>query len=222
MIRIFIGYDPREAIAYHVLSYSILARASEPVSIAPLSLRGLRRVFDRERDPLQSTDFAFTRFLVPALCAHAGWALFLDCDMLMLDNVAKLWDLRDERYAVQVVKHAHEPSEDTKFLGARQTRYARKNWSSVMLFNNARCRQLSAAYVHKASGLDLHQFAWCEDDKIGALPSRWNHLAGYDALRSDAAIVHYTSGGPWFDAYKTCDYAHEWRAERDALNAIGK
>jgi len=218
MIRVFIGYDPREAVAFSVLSYSIHARASDAVAIAPLMLSEVKQVFTRERHPLQSTDFSFSRFLTPYLSDYAGWSLFMDCDMLMLDDVAQLWKLRDERYAVMVVKHNHVPREERKFLDQPQTAYQKKNWSSVMLFNNAKCRALSPEYVNKASGLELHQFKWLADDElIGAIPERWNHLVGYNAPRRDAALVHYTLGGPYFEEYRNCEYAEEWRRERDAM-----
>ncbi|TAK72572.1 MAG: glycosyltransferase [Betaproteobacteria bacterium] len=218
MIRIFIGFDPREAVAYSVLAHSIRARASVPVTIAPLALSQLSTVLTRERHALQSTDFSFSRFLTPYLSDHAGWSLFMDCDMLMRDDVAKLWDLRDERYAVQVVKHDHKPRETTKFLGAVQTAYAKKNWSSVMLFNNARCGKLTPDYVNTAGGLELHQFKWLESDAlIGELPHRWNYLVGYDAPSEDIALAHYTIGGPYFPEYADCPLADEWRAERDAM-----
>ena len=217
-VRIFIGYDPREAVAFSVLAFSIHRRASVPVAIAPLMLSQLGRLMTRERHPLQSTDFAFSRFLTPLLSGYAGWSIFMDCDMLVLDDVAALWALRDERYAVQVVKHDHRPREESKFLGAPQTRYEKKNWSSVMLFNNARCRALSAEYVNSATGLELHQFKWLENDAlIGALPDRWNHLVGYNPPRKDAALVHYTLGGPYFEDYRDCEYSKEWFAERDAM-----
>ena len=221
MIPVLIGFDPREAIAFHVLSRSIQARASQPVSIAPLRLSQLESVLTRERHPLQSSDFSFSRFLTPYLCGYTGWALFMDCDMLMLDDVAALWSLRDDRYAVMVVKHDHKPRETVKFLGEPQSAYEKKNWSSVMLFNNARCTTLTPEYVNHGSGLELHQFKWLQgEDSIGALPSRWNHLVGYDAPRADAALVHYTLGGPYFDAYAGCEYSDEWRAERDAMLAV--
>jgi lipopolysaccharide biosynthesis glycosyltransferase len=218
MIRVFIGYDPREAVAFSVLAYSIQARASQPVSIAPLMLAQLKGILTRERHPLQSTDFSFSRFLVPYLSGHEGWSVFMDCDMLMLEDVARLWQLRDDRYAVMVVKHNHVPKETVKFLGEPQTKYEKKNWSSVILFNNARCRALTPGYVNKATGLELHQFKWLDnDDLIGALPDRWNHLVGYNPPRRDAALVHYTQGGPYFDEYRGCEYAKEWFAERDAM-----
>ena len=218
MINVFIGYDPREAVAFSVLGYSIQARASEPVSVAPLMLDQLKKVLTRERHPLQSSDFSFSRFLTPHLSSYSGWSAFMDCDMLMRDDIAKLWRLRDERYAVMVVKHDHVPRETVKFLGEPQSKYEKKNWSSVMLFNNARCRTLTPDYVNTASGLDLHQFKWLgNDDLIGALPDSWNHLVGYNAPRADAALVHYTLGGPYFSEYASCEYSAEWRAERDAM-----
>ncbi len=217
MIRAFIGFDPREAIAFSVLAYSIHVRSSAPVSITPLVLAQLAATFTRERHPLQSTDFAFSRFLTPYLSDYQGWSIFMDCDMLMLDDIAKLWALRDERFAVQVVKHDHQPRESVKFLGQPQTQYPKKNWSSVMLFNNARCRALTPEYVNSASGLELHQFKWLDETAIGDLPRRWNHLVGYYKPTRDASLVHYTLGGPYFEEYRDCEYATEWRAELEAM-----
>jgi hypothetical protein len=223
MIRVFIGYDPREAVAYNVLAHSLHARATEPVSTAPLMLSQLKAVLTRERHPLQSTDFSFSRFLTPYLSDYAGWSVFMDCDMLVLKDIAELWKLRDDRYAVMVVKHDHVPKESVKFLGEPQSKYEKKNWSSVMLFNNARCRALTPDYVNRASGLELHQFKWlASDDFIGALPDAWNHLVGYNPPRRDAALVHYTLGGPYFSEYAACEYADAWRAERDAMLHAGK
>jgi hypothetical protein len=225
MIRIFIGYDPREAVAFNVLQHSILRRAGGPVAIVPLALSQLGGLMWRERNPLQSTDFSFSRFLTPFLSGFEGWSLFIDCDMLVLDDVARLWDLRDDRAAVQVVKHDHRPVEDTKFLGAVQTRYEKKNWSSVMLFNNARCRALTPEAVNTASGLELHQFKWLEDESlIGELPRRWGHLVDYDppAPARDLSLLHYTIGGPYFDDYRDCGYADLWFAERDAMLACAR
>lgn len=217
MIRIFIGYDPRESIAYHVLSHSILRRASAPVSITPLVLPQLSLIHTRPRDPLQSTDFSFTRFLVPYLCGFEGWAIYMDCDMLCMDDTAKLWALRDDFYNVMCVKHNYEPREETKFLGAAQTVYLRKNWSSLMLFNCARCTALSPDYVNSANGLRLHQFWWSQDTRNGTLPNRWNHLVDYDTPSADVAIVHYTLGGPWFDEYRNCGYADMWFNELEHM-----
>lgn len=224
MIRIFIGYDPREAVAFNVLSHSIHVRASEPVLIAPLMLSQLKKQMWRERHPLQSTDFSFSRFLVPLLSGFEGWSLFCDSDMLVIDDIANLWSLRDERFAVQVVKHDHKPADTVKFLDQPQRPYEKKNWSSVILFNNARCKALTADYVNTATGLELHQFKWLGDDSlIGELPHRWNHLVDYDpALPPEqVSLLHYTEGGPYFEAYRTCGYAALWLAERDRMLFAG-
>ena len=222
MINITIGFDGREAAAFNVLAYSIHARASQPVSIAPIMLSQLKGVFQRERHPLQSTDFSFSRFLTPWMAGYQSWSIFMDCDMLVLDDIAKLWAMRDERYAVMVVKHHHVPKEEKKFLDEPQSKYEKKNWSSVMLFNNPRCRALTPEYINTASGLELHQFKWLGNDNlIGEIPAKWNHLVGYDAPRKDASLVHYTLGGPYFDTYRDCEYASEWFAERDAMLYAG-
>lgn len=224
MMRIFIGYDPREAVAFNVLAHSINVRASAPVTIAPLMLSQLKEVLWRERHPLQSTDFSFSRFLVPLLSGYEGWSMFCDSDMLVLDDVAKLWTLRDDRYAVQVVKHDHKPADTVKFLEQPQRPYEKKNWSSVILFNNAKCTALTADYVNTATGLELHQFKWLGDDSlIGEIPPRWNHLVDYDpALPPErVSLLHFTEGGPYFEAYKTCGYADLWFAERDRMLFAG-
>jgi len=220
MIRVFLGYDHREVVAYHVACHSIHSRSSEPVEIAPVMLSQLKGVFSRERNSLQSTDFSFSRFLVPWLCGYEGWAVFADCDILCLDDIAKLWALRDDRYAVMCVHHDHRPKGDTKFLGEKQTQYEKKNWSSVMLMNNAKCRALTPDYVNTKTGLELHRFRWLESDAlIGAIPAKWNHLVDYDAPlpESELGIIHYTEGGPYFPGYRGCGYADLWRRELRGL-----
>ena len=220
MIRVFIGFDTVETVSYHVLSHSIQARCSEPVSITPLMLTQLSGLMTRERHNLQSTEFSFSRFLVPHLCDYQGWALFMDCDMLVLDDMADLWKLRDDNFAVQEVKHDHVPKETTKFLGQPQSKYEKKNWSSVMLFNNGKCKALTPDFVNTATGLELHRYQWLDGDHlIGDIPHRWNHLVGYDETVpvGEVSNLHYTIGGPYFDDYKDTDYAAEWFAEKDAM-----
>ncbi len=220
MIRVFLGYDSREAVAFHVASHSIHCRSSQPVSVAPIMLSQLRGIFNRGKHELQSTEFSFSRFLVPYLSDYQGWSLFMDGDVLCLDDIAKLWELRDERYSVQVVKHEHVPTEKTKFLGEKQTVYEKKNWSSVVLFQNEKCRSLTPEYVNTASGLELHRFHWLgNDDLIGEIPHRWNHLVDYDPTIpiNDVSNLHFTSGGPYFEAYRNCSYAAEWMKEYEGL-----
>lgn len=220
-IPVFLGFDAAQSLAWAVAAHSIRARASAPVAIQSLRLDALRPIFDRPRDPKQSTDFAFTRFLVPHLMGYRGFAIYADCDVLMLRDVATLWALRDETRAVQVVQHDHRPRERQKFLGHVQTGYPRKNWSSLMLFNAARCAALTPGYVGSASGLDLHQFRWLDDAAIGGLPREWNHLVDYDPPRplEEIAMLHFTQGGPWLADYAACGYADVWRRERVAMEA---
>lgn len=222
-LRVFIGYDRRMPILFHVMAHSITSRASVPVALTPLVLPQFDGILQRPINDTQSTEFSFSRFLVPWLSGYEGWSLFVDNDMLFQDDIAALWALRDERFAVQVVKHHHVPAEDTKFLGERQTSYEKKNWSSVMLFNNARCRALTPEFVSSATGLELHQFKWLGDDGlIGELPPRWNHLVDYDPERplADIANLHYTSGGPYFAETRHCGYADAWLSAREELLAV--
>ena len=216
MLDVYIGYDPRESVAFYTLAHSILQRSSIPVSIAPLMRGQLGRLYWRDRGPTESTEFSMTRFLVPALSGFRGWSLYMDCDMLCRADIAELAARisSEKEQAVLVCKHDYVPKTERKFLGQVQTRYARKNWSSLMLFNNERCRALTPDYVNSASGLDLHRFAWTEERLIGELPLEWNWLVGEYAYNPAAKIVHYTLGGPYFGEYRDCDYAGEWFEER--------
>ena len=215
MLKVFIGYDPREVVAWHVLAHSILRRSSVPVEIIPLVRHQLRSVgFNREKDKKSSTDFSDTRFLVPFLCDFSGWAIFMDCDQLMLIDIVELWQQRDDKYAVMVRKHNHVPVEQTKFLGTEQTKYTKKNWSSLMLMNCSECSTLTPETVNRLSGLELHQFKWLAGDHlIGELDQGWNHLVGYDAPNPLAKHVHFTIGGPYYKEYSRCEFSSEWFSE---------
>jgi hypothetical protein len=222
VLRIFLGYDKRESVAYHVCSHSILKRSSIPVSITPLNKDCLRGFFTRPRGAYDSTDFAITRFLVPFLCDFQGFAFFMDGDMLCLGDVAELANYTSlmDKYgtAVRVVKHEYVPTEETKFLGNIQTKYAKKNWSSVIGFNNALCTQLTPEYVEKAPGLELHQFAWLKEHQIGQLPARWNVLVGVEDI-PNPSLLHFTKATPCFDMNQ--DYAELWKAEYEDMIGYG-
>jgi hypothetical protein len=219
--RIFVGFDSKEVVAYHVLCQSIIEHSSIPVAFSPIVLDNLRDIFTRERNALQSTEFSFSRFLVPYLSNYEGWSIFMDCDMLARADIAELWNLRDDRYAAMCVKHDYVPKVETKFLGQTQTKYEKKNWSSMILFNNSKCRALTKDFVNTATGLQLHQFKWLEsDEQIGDIPVTWNYLVNEYDKRDDAKIVHFTDGGPYFDEYKNDDYSDEWFAMRERVLAV--
>ena len=188
MIDVFIGYDEGEKIAYHELAESIRRNSSEPVSITPLCLNNLPN-FTRDKQQNQSTDFAFSRFMVPSLRKFDGWSIFMDCDMMFRGDIAELWNMRNMRYSVMCCKH----------------------WSSMMLLQNQMCHRLEPDYVNNASGLELHQFKWLmNDDAIGDIPLEWNWLVGEYEYNKDAKNVHWTLGGPYFEEYARSDYADEW------------
>jgi hypothetical protein len=213
LIRLFVGADPREAVGLSVFCSSVWCHASQPVSITPIGAN------------VCGTDgtnaFSLARFHVPRLCGYEGWAIWMDgSDMLMLDDIAKLWALRDEKYAVQVVKHEYTPRHRRKYVGtdmeAENASYARKNWSSVVLFN---CGLWAAIHSHLSDGPLMHRFEWLHDDMIGALPPEWNWLADEDGQceAAKARVVHYTNGIPAFPHYHDAPFASLWRAERKAM-----
>jgi hypothetical protein len=164
VLNVYIGYDPREQVAFYTLAHSILRRSSIPVSIAPVMRRQLKHLYTRARGPTESTEFSLTRFLVPALAGYRGWSLYMDCDMLCRVDIAELAAEieRQPDKAVLVCKHDYEPRPGLKMLNQVQTKYPRKNWSSLMLFNNERCRALTPDYVNSAPGLELHRFTWVD------------------------------------------------------------
>jgi len=221
MLTVCIGYDPHEIIAYHVLAHSIMARASKPVRIMPIMLSQLKGIHDRPRNPEQSTDFTYTRFLTPWLSDYEGTSIFLDADMLCLTDIYELHELasKDLYKDVLVVKHDYTPNPANKFLNQKQTTYPMKNWSSVMVFNGHRMgnRNLTPEYVNTASAMELHQFKWTSEDNIGELPAEWNHLVGEYAPNPAAKIVHYTRGGPYFKGHENCEYSEHWFKEFEEM-----
>lgn len=225
---IWIGFDPRETDAFAVARHSIERHCNTPIPVKGVVLTDLRngnlydrptsrregRLWDDISDAPMATEFACSRFLVPIL-AKSGWALFLDADMLVRRDIARLFALADPSKAVMVVKHDHQPPEGVKMDGQAQTRYARKNWSSVMLFNcdHPANRALTVELVNSVPGRDLHRFCWLEDGQIGELPAEWNYLVGHTDGVEDPAIVHFTDGVPSMAGYEDCEFADEWKAE---------
>jgi lipopolysaccharide biosynthesis glycosyltransferase len=234
MLKIWMGHDPREAEAYAVAKWSFARRASKPLDIRPIKLGALNasgiltRPIERQGSKLwcpisqapMATEFAISRFAVPFLGPREGWALFCDCDVIALDDVAGLFAEADPRYAVQVVQHRYMPKHGAKMDGVEQTIYSRKNWSSVMLWNLAHPAHdgLTLTMLNEAPGRDLHRFAWLAEDQIGHLSPRWNWLVG-EQPRTREGIAHFTLGGPWFDGWQPREHDELWLAERDSLRA---
>jgi hypothetical protein len=233
-VRVFVGYDSRERGAYEVCVASMRRHSSIPLLIEPLDERRLRhadlyrrewRVEDgqfidmRDRTPF-STEFSFTRFLVPALCQWRGVALFCDCDFLWRSDIAELFALADSKYsefAVQVVKHDHRPNETVKMDGRTQSRYYRKNWSSLIVWNCASPAHLMLTphKVNSARGQWLHAFSWLDDSEIGGLDESFNWLEGTSSMSIDPKAIHFTRGGPWLPGWQDVSFGDAWRAEAD-------
>jgi len=223
-MKVFVGYDTREDIAYQVCKHSIETK-SKLADVRPLKQQELRDAgwYTRPIDKLASTEFTFTRFLIPELTNFKGWALFMDCDMILTTDIKELFDQADPKYAVMCVQHDYTPKEGTKMDGQKQTIYPRKNWSSVMLFN---CGHPSNAALTQdlvndpeINGAYLHRFSWLKDEEIGELDHTWNYLVGvYDDIETPK-LIHYTEGGPWFENYRNGEFSRLWKDElQDMMN----
>jgi hypothetical protein len=243
ILNIWVGYDEREAEAYDVCRWSLARRSSLPVTVRKLELDDLvkqelywrgwtrdeqgRRIDNIDGKPF-STDFTFSRFLVPALAKQQhlrGLAVFVDADFLWLRDIQDLlWQI-DPDAAVSVVKHQFAPMNTLKMDGQAQQNYEKKLWSSLMVFNldHGALGALTPEYVNSASGSELHQFKWLPDELIGSIDEMWNWVPGHSRQPSlvertcsgrRLSALHYTNGLPLFDGYENCEYAGEWLEER--------
>ena len=213
-IPVYIGYDPREAIAFHTCVNSIIRYASKPVAIIPVALNLFKDYEETHTDG--SNHFIYTRFLVPHLQEYTGWAIFIDGDMIVRDDIVKLWELQNPYMDVMVVKHDYKTRMPVKYLGARNEDYPRKNWSSVILWNcnSFPNRQLTPEFVQKSTGSKLHRFSWLEDSRIGELPPEWNWLPDEYGINKEAKLLHYTLGTPCFQEFADTPQGDEWHRER--------
>lgn len=227
MIKIWIGYDSRQVDAYRVCLESLQEHLAPPVEVLPLKLAQIAseglynrstghrdgNLWDDISDAPMSTEFAISRFFIPFL-QDSGWAIFCDCDFLFRGDVAELIGLADKNYAIQVVKHNYVPRETTKMDGQKQTQYAKKNWSSLMLWNleHPAHKRLTLEMLNTRPGRDLHGFCWLGSDEIGGLPLEWNWLEGISNPNVIPKAVHYTRGLPNVAGYEDSAYADEWRA----------
>jgi hypothetical protein len=213
ILNIYIGYDEVEIVAYHTLSQSIIKHASGPVRISPICSKHFRKFFNRPRDVKQSNDFSFTRFLVPYLNNYNGYAIFMDCDMMLKTDIFEVLNEINPHKAISVVQHDYIPSDKVKYLNKVQYAYPRKNWSSFVVWNcsHEKNRKLTPSFVESASGLELHRFTWLLDTEIGDLDISWNWLVGdYINPPEDVKNVHWTIGGPYFQEYSDVEYSTEW------------
>jgi len=213
--KVFIGWDSREQDAYDVCVHSLLKHSSVELNIQPIVRSDLMDTgeYFREQPEAGSVEFTYTRFLTPYLSEYEGWSLFIDCDFLFTKDVAKLFSMADDQYAVMCVKHDYVPKAAAKMDGQKQIAYPRKNWSSCVLWNcgHEANRMLDPTVASTETGAYLHRFQFLDDDLIGELPLEWNWLEGeYEKPDTPPAVIHFTNGGPWFDECRDVDYAEMW------------
>ena len=209
-INIVVGFDQREAIAYHTFTQSIIEKSSVPIFFTPLAVNTLKGYRETHND--RSNDFIYSRFLTPYLNNFHGWAIFADGDMICQSDIKELWDLRDESKALHVVKHDYVTKVSRKYLGNINENYPRKNWSSLILWNcgHPKHKILTPDFIAHQTGQFLHRFSWLDNNDIGDLPKEWNWLAIEYPQNNSAKIIHYTLGTPCFKDYRNTDMADIW------------
>ncbi len=212
LIKLVVGFDQKEAIAYHVFCQSVLDKATQPVSFLPLAKNTLNKYCETHKDG--SNEFIYSRFLTPYLLGYSGWAIYADGDMVCLEDISKLWNLREghKEKAVLVVQHDYRTKKAIKYLGNKNENYPRKNWSSLVLWNceHPKNRILTPEFIQKSSGAFLHRFSWLEESEIGELKKEWNWLALEYPDNREAKLIHYTLGTPCFKEYSVSAMADIW------------
>jgi lipopolysaccharide biosynthesis glycosyltransferase len=215
IIKIVVGFDQREAVAYHTFTQSIIEKSTLPVSFIPLAIQTLADYKESHTD--KSNDFIYSRFLTPYLMKFNGWAIFADGDMVCLSDIKELWDLKDESKALMVVKHDYKTKSHQKYLGNINENYPRKNWSSVILWNcnHPKHKILTPHFIANQTGKYLHRFSWLQDDDIGELPKEWNWLATEYPANTHAKLIHYTLGTPCFKDYRNSEMSELWHQTQE-------
>jgi lipopolysaccharide biosynthesis glycosyltransferase len=209
-IYLIVGFDQREAVAYHTFCQSVIEKSSLPVLFMPLSLHALKGYKESHQDG--SNTFIYSRFLSPYLMGYEGWAIFADGDMVCKTDIAELWDKRDATKAVQVVKHNYQTKAPQKYLGNKNENYPRKNWSSLVLWNcgHPKNKILTPEFIEEHQGSFLHGFSWLNDSEIGELNMEWNWLAIEYEENTNAKLIHYTLGTPCWTEYSSTSMSDEW------------
>ena len=217
-VKIFVGFDQRESVAYHTFCQSLIENSSIPIQITPLAINTLKDYKETHTD--HSNDFIYSRFLTPYLNNFNGWAIYADGDMICQEDIKKLWELKDETKAVLVIMHNYQTKSRQKYLGNINENYPRKNWSSLILWNcsHPKHKILTPEFIQNQSGKYLHRFSWLDDSDIGALPLEWNWLAIEYSKNRKAKLIHYTLGTPCFKIYSDTDMSDIWYSYHKKTN----
>jgi len=221
LIKIFIGFDPREEIVFHTCVSSIIHNTKKPVSIIPLNLDQIKDVY-KESHSDGTNQFIYSRFLVPFLSGFDGISIFLDGDMIVNSCLSQLVSNISSDKAVSIVKHNYETKHKTKYWGLPNETYPRKNWSSVIVWNNKHIKNriLTPEFVAQSTGKYLHRFSWLDDNEIGDLDINWNWLVGEYEENKEAKILHYTLGAPCFKGFAEFGHSAEWFKYNKLINNL--
>ncbi|MDC1296179.1 glycosyltransferase [Pseudomonadota bacterium] len=208
---IVVGFDQKESVAYHTFVQSVIEQSTIPTRFMPLTIGSLTNYKEIHKDG--SNDFIYSRFLVPYLMNYNGWAIYADGDMVCLEDIKKLWDLRDNNFAVQVVKHNYKTKVKSKYWGNKNEDYPRKNWSSLILWNcnHQSHKILTPEFIQEQTGSFLHRFSWIKDKEIGEVAKEWNWLAMEYEEKKDINLIHYTIGTPCFKEYHDKSLSSYWK-----------
>ena len=211
IVDIVVGFDQRESVAYHTFAQSVIENSTVPVRFLPLSMSSLSNYKEVHKDG--SNEFIYSRFLVPYMMNFKGWAIYADGDMVCLEDIKKLWNLRDNKYAVQVVKHDYKTKITEKYWGNKNEDYPRKNWSSLILWNceHKSHKVLTPDFIENQSGAFLHRFSWIKDKEIGSIDKEWNWLAMEYEEKVSINLIHYTIGTPCFKEYENKSLSSYWK-----------
>ena len=211
LLNIFVGFDQKEAVAYHTFVQSLIENSTIPLSITPLAENNLDHYVEKHTDG--TNRFTYSRFLVPYLMNFKGWAIFADGDMVCLSDIKILKRYFDPNKAVTVVKHDYKTKYKTKYFGQKNEDYPRKNWSSVIIWNceHPKNKILTPTLIGDKEGSYLHRFKWLDDKEIGSLPTSWNWLALEYEEKNDLDLIHYTLGTPCFKKYSNKSLSNFWK-----------
>lgn len=217
-MKIYIGWDSLQEDASMVCEYSIHKHAKYDIDIKHLKLEELedQNLYWRETASA-STEFSYSRFLVPYLQDYNGWAIFVDSDFVFLRDIHEIYEQlkytpNADDYSCFVVKHAdYIPKQEVKFYGKKQEALPMKNWTSFILFNceHPDVKRLNPLTINNHSPRWLHRFEWTRPERVGMLDVRWNWLVGEYGICDDPWALHYTNGGPFNNEWGQ-DYEDVW------------
>ncbi|MBY0549074.1 MAG: hypothetical protein K2W95_17505 [Candidatus Obscuribacterales bacterium] len=187
-MKVFIGASSTEWLPAKVLEYSIRKNASFAVQTVNLAncVRPFKMPLDASNKP--RTPFSFQRFLIPELMQYSGRAIYLDSDMLVLQDIAKLWRMPFSG-ANLICTSALNQAQRAVQYSVMLLDCNSLNWNIDTLVNDLDSGALSyEALVHGMAAARK---------PAARIPPTWNFLDKY--VPGTTALIHYTNmhSQPW-------------------------